>query len=61
MFCFDCNSIECNCSENYGRNNIINKFLLAGDKSMPEMHIRQPQFTYSVFDHLLKMKKESKN
>ena len=29
-------------------NNIINKFLLAGDKFMPEMHLRQPQFTYST-------------
>ena len=29
-------------------NNIINKFLLAGDKSMPEMHLRQPGFTYSA-------------
>ena len=29
-------------------NNIINKFLLAGDKCMPEMHLRQPQFVYSV-------------
>ena len=28
-------------------NNIINKFLLAGDKFMPEVHLRQPQFTYS--------------
>ena len=25
-------------------NNIINKFLLAGDKFMPEMHLRQPRF-----------------
>ena len=25
-------------------NNIINTFLLAGDKFMPEMHLRQPQF-----------------
>ena len=23
-------------------NNVINKFLLAGDKFMPEMHLRQP-------------------
>ena len=30
-------------------NNIINKFLLAGDKFMPEMHLRQPQFVYSAF------------
>ena len=29
-------------------NNIINKFLVAGDKFMPEMHLRQPQFTYSA-------------
>ena len=29
-------------------NNIINKFLLAGDKLMPEMHLRQPQFVYSA-------------
>ena len=29
-------------------NNIINKFLLAGDKFMPEMHLSQPQFVYSA-------------
>ena len=29
-------------------NNVCNKFLLAGDKFMPEMHLRQPQFTYSA-------------
>ena len=29
-------------------NNIINKFLLAGDKFLPEMHLRQPQFVYSA-------------
>ena len=29
-------------------NNVINKFLLAGDKFMPEMHLRQPQFLYSA-------------
>ena len=29
-------------------NNVINKFLLAGDKFMPEMHFRQPQFVYSA-------------
>ena len=29
-------------------NNIINKFLLAGDKFMPEMHLRRPQFVYSA-------------
>ena len=29
-------------------NNIISKFLLADDKFMPEMHLRQPQFVYSA-------------
>ena len=29
-------------------NEIVNKFLLAGDKFMPEMHLRQPGFTYSA-------------
>ena len=29
-------------------NNVINKFLLAGDKFMPEIHLRQPKFTYSA-------------
>ena len=29
-------------------NNVTNKFLLAGDKFMPEMHLRQPQFVYSA-------------
>ena len=29
-------------------NDIINTFLLAGDKFMPEMHLKQSQFTYSA-------------
>ena len=28
--------------------NVINKLLLAGDKFVPEIHLRQPQFTYSA-------------
>ena len=27
---------------------MINKFLLTGDKFMPEMHLKQPGFTYSA-------------
>ena len=27
-------------------NEIVNKFLLAGDKLMPEMHLRQAEFIY---------------
>ena len=29
-------------------NEIVNKFLLAGDKFMPEMHLKQPGLTYSA-------------
>ena len=29
-------------------NKIVNKFLLAGDKFMPEIHLKQPRFTYSA-------------
>ena len=29
-------------------NKIVNKFLLVGDKIMPELYLRQPGFTYSV-------------
>ena len=29
-------------------NEIVNKFLLVGDKFMPEMHLKQHGFTYSA-------------
>ena len=29
-------------------NEIVNSFLLAGDRFMPEMHLKQPGFTYSA-------------
>ena len=29
-------------------NDIVNKFLLVGDQFMPELHLRQPGFTYSA-------------
>ena len=29
-------------------NEIVNKFLLVGDKFKPEMHLKQPGFTYSA-------------
>ena len=37
-------------------NEIVNKFLLAGDKCMPEMHLRQPGFTYSACGPFTKKK-----
>ena len=41
-------------------NNIINKFLLAGDKFMPEMHLKQPGFTYSASGPFTKNKERIK-
>ena len=42
-------------------NEIVNKFLLPGDKFMLEMHLRQPQFTYIACGPFTKKTKESKN
>ena len=42
-------------------NEIVNKFLLAGDKFMPEMYLRQSGFNIVLVDHLQKTKKEYKN
>ena len=37
-------------------NEIVNKFLLAADKFIPEMHLRQPQFAYSACEPFTKNK-----
>ena len=37
-------------------NDIINKFLLAGDEFMPEMHLRRPGFTYRACGPFTKSK-----
>ena len=37
-------------------NQIVNKFLLTGDKFMPEIHLRQPGFIYSVYRPFTKNK-----
>ena len=39
-------------------NEIVNKCLLAGDKFMPEMHLRQPRFTYSACGPFTKNKEK---
>ena len=38
-------------------NETVNKFLLAGDKFMPEVHLKQPGFTYSACGPFTKSKK----
>ena len=37
-------------------NEIVNKFLLTGDKIMSEMYLRQPGFTYSAYRPFIKNK-----
>ena len=37
-------------------NEIVNKFLLVGDKFMPEMHLRQATITYSACGSFTKNK-----
>ena len=53
MFCFECISIEyvsrdTSCKQRIKMNEMMNKLLLVGDKFMPEMHLKQPGFTYSA-------------
>ena len=45
MFCFK-----------YKMNEIVNKFLLAGDKFMPKRHLKQLGFTYSACGSFTKNK-----
>ena len=40
-------------------NEIVNKFLLTGDKFMPEMNLKQPGFTYSASGPFTKNKERT--
>ena len=51
IFCFKLNKM----------NKIVNKFLLAGKKFMPEMYLKQPGFTYSACGPFTKNKERIKN
>ena len=42
-------------------NKIVNKFLLAGERFMPEMHLKQHGFTYSACGPVTTNNKEFKN
>ena len=43
-------------AKSYKMNEIVNKLLLVGDKFMPEMHLKQPGFTYSASGPFTKKK-----
>ena len=40
-------------------NEIVNKYLLAGDKFMPELHLKQPGFTYSACGPFIRNKERT--
>ena len=42
-------------------NETVNKFLLAGEKFMPEMHLKQSGFTYSASGSFTKKKEVLKS
>ena len=48
-------------NRSYKMNKTVNKFLLVGDKFMPDMHLKQPDLLIVLVGHLLKIKKEFKN
>ena len=58
LVCF--NSIK-EINTSYKMNKIVNKFLLAGDKFMPEMQLRHPGFTYSAYGPFTKNKERIRN
>ena len=41
-------------------NKIINKFLLTRDKFMPELHLKQPGFTYSACGSFIKHRERNR-
>ena len=56
IFCFNTCLLDTSRKATYKMNEIVNKFLLAGDKFMPEMHLKQPRFTYSTCETFNKSK-----
>ena len=64
MKCFVLNAIplstclkDTSCKQSTKINEIVNKFLLVGDKFTPEMHLKQPDSTYSACGIFIKNKK----
>ena len=55
IFCFNVHA------KLYEMNEIVNKFLLASDKFMPGMHLKQPGFTHSACGPFTKNKKRIQN
>ena len=50
---------DTSCKQRIKMNEIVNTFLLVGDKFMPEMHFKQPGFTYSACVPFTKKQREN--
>ena len=48
---------DISCKQHIKMNEIVKNFLLVGDKFMPEIHLKQPGFTYSACGPFTKNKK----
>ena len=64
MFCFECSSIECvskasSCKQRTKMNEIVNTFLLVGEKFKPEMHLKQPGNANSACGPFTKKKRKN--
>ena len=57
IFCFNICLKDTSRKATCKMNKIANKFLLPGDKFMPEMHLKHPGFTYSACEPFTKNKK----
>ena len=58
IFCFNA-TLKGTClkkQSTYKMNELVNKFLLLGDKFMPERQLKQLGFTYSTFGQFIKNK-----
>ena len=53
-------SKDTSCKQRIKMNEIVNKFLLVGDKFMPEMHLKQLGFTYSACGPFIKNKRKNR-
>ena len=61
IFCFECKSFKVHAKLYIKMNEIVTKFLLAGNKFMPEMHLKQPGVTYSACERFTKNKERIQN
>ena len=50
---------DTSCKQRIKMNEIVDKLLLAGNKFMPKIHLKQPGFTYSAYEPFTKNKERN--